>query len=66
MEVIINQKNFLLNSSSLIEALQLYGLSLKKGIAIAVNNRVIPKSSWESYKLQPSDQITVITAAQGG
>jgi len=66
MEVIINQKTFHVNSDSLTEALQLYGLSLKKGVAIAVNNRVVPKSSWNSYSLQPSDQITVITAAQGG
>ena len=66
MEVIINQKTFHLNSNSLMEALQVYGLTLKKGIAIAVNDRVIPKSSWESHQLLSSDQITIITAAQGG
>jgi sulfur carrier protein len=36
------------------------------GIAIAVNNAIVPKTNWDHYLLQPHDQITIIRATQGG
>lgn len=41
-------------------------LHQKRGIAIAVNNQVIPKTAWESFALQENDKILVIQASQGG
>ncbi len=38
----------------------------QKGIAVAVNETVIPKAQWESYQLQHKDSILVIKATQGG
>ena len=37
-----------------------------KGIAIAVNDKVIPKSEWERFCLQNGDRILAIGAVQGG
>jgi sulfur carrier protein len=37
-----------------------------KGIALAVNNEVIPKSKWEQCSLQNGDSILAISATQGG
>lgn len=37
-----------------------------KGIAVAINQSVIPKSDWPIRRLSPNDQITLITATQGG
>ena len=36
------------------------------GIAVAVNNSVIPKRKWESFQLHANDAIVVIQATQGG
>lgn len=36
------------------------------GIAIAVNEKVISRSRWKEYALQPGDQIEIIRAFQGG
>jgi sulfur carrier protein len=36
------------------------------GIAFAVNDKVIPKSKWDSCTLQSGDSILAIGAAQGG
>ncbi|MFS4482501.1 sulfur carrier protein ThiS [Hyunsoonleella sp. 2307UL5-6] len=36
------------------------------GIAIAVNNRVIKKTSWSAQHLQQNDAILIITSTQGG
>lgn len=37
-----------------------------KGLAIAVNNQVIPKSTWDFYELKENDKVTIIRATQGG
>jgi sulfur carrier protein len=67
MEVIINHnKTELKETSSLLALLQLQNLSEKKGIAVAVNNKVIPRSRWDSHILNSNDSITIIKATQGG
>ncbi|TAH32727.1 MAG: sulfur carrier protein ThiS [Alphaproteobacteria bacterium] len=36
------------------------------GVAVAVNNNVIPRSQWASFIPKPSDTIEIITAVSGG
>jgi len=38
----------------------------KKGIAVALNNRIIPQSFWAETILTDKDSILIITATQGG
>ena len=38
----------------------------QKGIAIAINDLVVPKNEWASYILQPLDDVLIISATQGG
>jgi sulfur carrier protein len=38
----------------------------QKGIAVAVNSSVIPKTDWEHHFLNNSDEVLVIKATQGG
>ena len=42
------------------------GLLHKRGIAVAVNNQVVPKSAWSNFELKENDKILVIQASQGG
>jgi sulfur carrier protein len=37
-----------------------------RGVAVAVNAEVVPKSTWPSCTLSEGDQIELLTAAQGG
>ena len=37
-----------------------------KGIAVAVNAEVVPRSEWDTTAVSDGDQIEVLTAAQGG
>lgn len=37
-----------------------------KGIAVAINQSVVPKYDWPIRQLSPNDQIMLITATQGG
>lgn len=61
-----NQSKKITTDFTLEDILDQEGIIDKKGIAIAVNNEVIPKHTWRNFKLQNSDQITLITATQGG
>lgn len=36
------------------------------GIAIAVNNRMVPRTEWDSYVLHEGDSILIIKAVCGG
>ncbi|WP_018614537.1 sulfur carrier protein ThiS [Segetibacter koreensis] len=54
------------DSTSVVHLLQkLLGDKLQ-GIAVAVNQNIIPKAQWETFILQQHDNILVIKAAQGG
>ena len=67
MNIIINGKPFRMeDNSNLIEVLDKNQINNKFGIAIAVNNNVIPKTDWEKYTVQNNDNITIINAIFGG
>ncbi len=36
------------------------------GIALAVNEKVIPKTEWNNFQLNDNDKILIIKATQGG
>jgi sulfur carrier protein len=37
-----------------------------RGTAVAVNQEVVPRSTWASTRLQPGDAVELLRAAQGG
>ena len=37
-----------------------------RGIAVALNETVLPRSEWSSTELGPDDRVEVLRAAQGG
>ncbi len=40
--------------------------SESKGIAVAVNSRVVSKQNWENTILDENDEIEIVRAVQGG
>jgi sulfur carrier protein len=36
------------------------------GIAVAINDEVVPRTDWEMRTLAPGDQVEVVRAVQGG
>ncbi|SFD32663.1 sulfur carrier protein ThiS [Chitinophaga sp. CF118] len=67
MEVCVNNKLYAVQPGITIAALlQFIQLSSDKGIAIAINSQVIPKTTWQQQVLQSADNITIIRATQGG
>lgn len=67
MEVFVNnQLKQLTRETSLQRLLLEFGFEESRGIAVAVNEQVVPKPQWNSYLLGDRDSITIIRATQGG
>ena len=67
MLVFINNNGLELpEQAKLADAMKRLNISSQRGVAIAINNTVVPKSEWETHVLQPEDRIIVIKATQGG
>ncbi|MGI4727563.1 MAG: sulfur carrier protein ThiS [Janthinobacterium lividum] len=67
MEVTVNQQNFTVSEVCSVEQLLTVTLNLSAtGVAVAVNQTIVPKSDWNTHLLHPQDQIMLIKATQGG
>ncbi|MCB9426942.1 MAG: sulfur carrier protein ThiS [Flavobacteriales bacterium] len=51
--------------SSIVDLLSQLEISAN-GIAIAIDQQIIPQSEWGNYKLQDQQNILLIKATQGG
>jgi thiamine biosynthesis protein ThiS len=38
----------------------------ESGIAVSINDVIIPRRKWSTIKIEPKDKITIIKATQGG
>jgi len=53
------------DNSNILQLLQQVKSPLN-GIAVAINNQIVPQNSWETVTLQSKDQLLIIQATQGG
>ena len=69
MEITINNQTKVLAEHTNISVQQLLNLEIpekQKGIAVAINNKVISKSDWETKTISHNDVVLIIKATQGG
>ncbi len=66
MELILNDKlHTVAHEITIPELLQSIGSPLI-GVAVAVNDTVVPRSEWETYRFCNEDNVLIIKAASGG
>lgn len=67
MEVIVNHQNKTVSEQcSVEELLQQVLKRASAGLAVAVNQTIVPKVNWKTHLLHPGDQLVLIKATQGG
>ncbi len=67
MEISINHiKTTVEENTSLTAVVATNSGENTKGIAVAVNENVVPKNEWDNTILQENDTIIIIKATQGG
>ena len=67
MNIIINQQTKEIPDQCSLQQLLTQVLHVPTGgLAVAVDQNIIPQSDWPTYILQPSDKVMLIRATQGG
>lgn len=67
MEILINNNQITVpDSASLALAISSLVNIETKGVAVAINENIVPKKEWDSRKLTNGDKILIIKATQGG
>ena len=67
MEITVNHEVCIVDDPCSVTQLLSAVLSISTtGIAVAVNETVVPRSGWPAYTLRPKDQVILIKAIQGG
>ncbi len=65
MQITINNKPAETTSSTVQALVTELGLP-DRGVAVAIANRMVPRTAWESTQLNEHDSVTIIKAAFGG
>ena len=52
--------------ATLLDLVRELALAERKGVAIAVNDTVVPRATWPNHALAEADRVLVIQATQGG
>jgi len=67
MEITLNNQILTVSDNETLESiLKSNNLLNKKGIAVAINASVIPKTNWSKTIINTNDNIMIITATAGG
>ncbi|SMD31701.1 sulfur carrier protein [Reichenbachiella faecimaris] len=68
MKVKLNDREIQIHTENnqLIELMKTNQLYHESGIAVAINEEILPRTIWEQYQVQDNDNILIITATQGG
>lgn len=54
------------DSASLGALLTQLAIANQKGIAVAVDNAIVPRAAWAQFALAGNEKITILQATQGG
>lgn len=67
MEVTVNQQNYIVPDDCNLQTLLADILQRPdRGLAIAINQNIVPKTQWGTLHLNSGDNIIIIKATQGG
>lgn len=65
MKVTVNNREVETTASNLLLLSQQLNLP-PAGIAVAVNNRIVPRAEWENFTIVQGDSLIIIKAVCGG
>jgi sulfur carrier protein len=66
MRVTVNGRELTAIAELSVQALVESMTEARRGVAVAINGTVVPRSSWATVSLSDGDSVEVLTAAQGG
>jgi sulfur carrier protein len=66
MELTVNGEGRTLSGGATVAELVATLAAQIRGVAVAVNGEVVPRTGWPATVLRDGDRVEVLTAAQGG
>ena len=66
MRVTVNGRDRSVDGSLSVDGLVSSLVAARRGVAVAVNGAVVPRSQWTETALADGDSVEVLSAAQGG
>lgn len=67
MNILINNQPSEIKTTTSLKEIVMAQLGEKlNGVAVAVNDTVIPKTNWDQFLLNENDAVLIIRATQGG
>lgn len=64
-KIVVNGEETLVDCCNVVALAQHLQLP-ERGVALAVNNRVVPRTAWSETVLNENDNVTIIKATFGG
>jgi sulfur carrier protein len=66
-EIRVNGRDISLKAATIAGLLAEQAIDMeRRGIAVALNGSVIPRSAWGETELQPGDNVEIVRTMQGG
>lgn len=65
MNILVNNTSTQTNAHNVAELVAEQQLP-ERGVAIAINNKVVPRADWKEKAIAEGDNVTIIKAAFGG
>ena len=66
LELWVNGEHRTVASSTTLAVLVAESVVGTRGIAVAVDGQVVPRSAWKRLRLMPGARVEIVTAAAGG
>ena len=66
INIVVNGNKHRVEDKSYLDEFLHEFLKEAKGVAVAMNQQVIPKSQWSECILKDNDELVIIKAVQGG
>jgi sulfur carrier protein len=66
MTVVVNGETHELDDAFTVDSLVDHLGLERRGLAVAVNGEVVPRSTWPQHRVAEGDKVEILTIAQGG
>ena len=65
-EIVVNGEPMALEQATLAELVEQRASAARRGIAVALNDAVVPRRAWPAIRLKPGDRVEIVKIMVGG
>ena len=65
-EIVVNGESMPLEQATLAELVEQRASAARRGIAVALNDAVVPRRAWPATRLKAGDRVEIVKVMVGG